>query len=166
MVGRLSYAENPSNETVADAIDSRQADARTYAVLFAALARAGGVPARPLAGYIVSDVTRRSVQPHYWAEFYLEKIGWIPVDPLLGDGLRFGDFPPAGAAVKSYYFGSMDNRHVALDAGLPALKQMNPNGRAVRLEDQVGFQPLHEESVGNLRAYSSNWSEIEILGVY
>jgi hypothetical protein len=165
VVARLSYAQDPEAADPVEAIDRQKGDARTYAVLFSALARNAGIPARPVAGYIVTDPLKRTVRPHFWAEFYLERIGWLPVDPLLGDGLRFGDFP-SGVAVKSYYFGNMDNRHIALMAGLPALRQMNPNGRTVKLEDPASFQPVHEESVGNLRAYSSNWSDIEILGIY
>ena len=60
----------------------------------------------------------------------------------------------------------MDNRHIALHAGLPALKQWNPKGKTIRVDGQATFQPIHEEAVGNLRAYSSNWGEVEILGVY
>ncbi len=43
-----------------------------------------------------------------WAEFYLQGVGWIPVDPTVGQrepGLR------------DYYFGNMDNQRIILHKG-------------------------------------------------
>ncbi len=162
---RLSYDESPEAVDIVKALDAKKGNAYTYAVLFCALARSSGIPARPIAGYIVTDPDRRLVAKHFWAEFYLEKIGWVPVDPLLGDGRKFGDFP-TGVSARSYYFGNMDNRHIALVKGLPKLKQMDPDGRTVRLDGQASFQPIHEEATGKLRGYSSIWGELEIPGIY
>jgi transglutaminase-like putative cysteine protease len=47
-------------------------------------------------------------QNHVWAEFYLENIGWIPVDPTIGQ---------SQPAKHDYYFGSMDNQRVILSKG-------------------------------------------------
>ena len=44
-------------------------------------------------------------QTQVWTEFYLEGIGWIPVDATIGQ---------QGAKNRAYYFGNMDAQHVIL----------------------------------------------------
>ena len=79
-----------------------------FAALFIALSRAKGIPARPVVGYwAISGIN----QTHVWAEFYLEGLGWIPVDPT------FGQTRPGIPGKPDYYFGSMDNRRVILNKG-------------------------------------------------
>ena len=74
-----------------------------YASLFIALARAKGIPARPVVGYwAISGVN----QTHVWAEFYVQDLGWIPVDPTIGQD-----------RMRDYYFGNMDNQRVILNKG-------------------------------------------------
>jgi hypothetical protein len=76
-----------------------------FAALFIALCRAKGIPARSVVGYwAISGVE----QTHVWAEFYIEGIGWIPVDPTIGQ---------QSTSDKEYYFGSMDNQRVILHKG-------------------------------------------------
>jgi hypothetical protein len=76
-----------------------------YASLFIALCRAKGIPARSVVGYwAISGIE----QTHVWAEFYIEGIGWIPVDPTIGQ---------QSTVNKKYYFGNMDNRRVILEKG-------------------------------------------------
>jgi transglutaminase-like putative cysteine protease len=75
-----------------------------YASLFVALCRAKGIPARPIVGYWAKSGVD---QTHVWAEFYLEGIGWVPVDPTVGQ--ESGD--------AEYYFGNMDDQRVILHKG-------------------------------------------------
>jgi transglutaminase-like putative cysteine protease len=70
-------------------------------MLFVALCRAGGVPARPVAGCWALGEN----QWHCWAEFLLPGVGWIPVDPTVGD---------RGPAERRFSFGNLDNNRVAL----------------------------------------------------
>jgi Transglutaminase-like enzymes, putative cysteine proteases len=79
-----------------------------FASLFIALARAKGIPARPVVGYwAVSGLE----QTHVWAEFYLEGIGWIPADPTVGQS------QPSRNGIPDFYFGNMDNQRVILNKG-------------------------------------------------
>ncbi len=163
VANRLSYVETPENFSVPGAIKTQKGDAYLYSLLFCALARSVGIPTRAVAGYIVAgkNLSRR----HYWAEFYLEKVGWVPVDPLLGDGVKLGDLK-AGVNARNFYFGGLDNKHITLSKGLISLKQMNPKGRLVTRRNAASFQTIHEEYTGNLRSYSSQWSQLKLLGVY
>lgn len=76
-----------------------------YASLFIALARAKGIPARSVVGYwAITGIE----QTHVWAEFYIEGVGWIPVDPMIGQ---------QSSSNREYYFGHMDNQRVILHKG-------------------------------------------------
>ena len=72
-----------------------------YCALWVALLRAAGIPARPVVG-IWADRTNGW---HVWAEFMLPGGVWLPVDPQIGDRTPWN---------RQYYFGSGDNRRVAL----------------------------------------------------
>ncbi len=161
VVGFLGY--DPKATDVLESLKTRKGDASVYSLLFTALLRAAGVPARPVAGYVVGS-DGKAVR-HMWAEFYLEQLGWVPVDPALADGLKFGDFPrvlnPA-----SYYFGNMDNQHIIFSRGLAVLKPMDPRASVVTRRDAPGLQTIHEEYSGGITGYTARWTELEVLGIY
>jgi transglutaminase-like putative cysteine protease len=139
------------------------ADSYLYAVSFCILARSAKIPARPVSGYIVDS--NRATYMHFWAEFYLEDFGWVPVDPTLGDGVKYGNFPDDPNA-PYYYFGNLDNSHIAFSKGLARINQINPEGKTVRNPRSGGLQSINEESFGNLFSYSIEWTPLEILGIY
>ena len=74
-----------------------------YAALFAAFCRASGIPARPIVGFWALE----GRQTHVWAEFYLQDIGWLPVDATVADD--WGD--------PNYYFGNLDNDRLIFSIG-------------------------------------------------
>jgi len=82
-VERRSTAALPSAVQV---LEARVGDCNEHAVLFVALARAAGLPARTVAGLVPVD---GRFYYHAWAEVYLGD--WVAVDPML-------DEFPAGAA--------------------------------------------------------------------
>ncbi len=140
-----------------------QGDSFIYAMFFCTLARSAGIPARPVAGYII-DNDKRSIR-HFWAEFYLPRVGWIPVDPFLGDNRYYGSFPSYGD-VKTYYFGNLDNRHITFSKGFVELKKMTPDGRTIKKTGLANLQSIHEEVKGNLYGYSISWQDIKVLGIF
>ena len=62
-------------------------------MLFAALCRAAGVPARPIWGLakVSAGQDRRfgDIASHSWGEFYLPGCGWVPVDPQRPESIGF-----------------------------------------------------------------------------
>lgn len=160
---RLQVDPEYQEYDILKAIDERKGNPYVYAVLFCALARSQGIPARPVAGYLVD----RDLQAarHYWAEFYIETVGWIPVDPILGEGKIRVNIPPE-VDPYAYFFGNLDFNHLALSKGLIDLNQMNPHGRAVMRTDIPSLQVIHEEATGALASYNAYWSDLEILGIY
>jgi len=69
-----------------------------FAGLFAALARASGVPTRLVNGRVELWALSTGAQPpqqrqgdtvrHQWAEFYHPQLGWYPIDPTLSEDWR------------------------------------------------------------------------------
>ncbi|MBN1798631.1 MAG: hypothetical protein JW822_08630 [Spirochaetales bacterium] len=143
--------------------DSIQGDSFMYAILFCTLCRSAGIPARPVAGFLIDN--KKSSIRHFWAEFYLPNVGWIPVDPFLADNSRYKDFPSPENA-KSYYFGNLDNRHITWSKGFINLRKITPNGRAVYKAGLPNLQSIHEEITGNLHEYSIFWRDVKVLGIF
>jgi transglutaminase-like putative cysteine protease len=137
---------------------AKQGDALVYASLFTALARKAGIPARLVAGYVVDDA--RSAHPHYWSEFYIETFGWVPVDPFLGDDRAYG---PDVRERRAYYFGNLDNRHIAVAKGFRTLPKPDPPARTAVKPGVVGLQPYHERIDGGLEAYASAWDDVAVV---
>jgi hypothetical protein len=152
-----------SGRDILKAIEDRKGNPYVYAILFCALARGQEIPARPVAGYLVD----RDLQAtrHYWAEFYIETVGWIPVDPILGEGKIRLNIPPE-IDPYTYYFGNLDFNHLALSKGFIELQPLDPAGRIVRRTDIPSLQRIHEEASGGLSSYNVYWSDLEVLGVY
>ena len=97
-------------------LENGKGEGGDYSALFIALSRAAGIPARPVVGYWAIS---GNDQTNVWAEFYLENIGWIPVDATIGQ---------QSAAKRAYYFGNMDNQRVILSKGYnTALVPPGPN---------------------------------------
>ena len=146
-----------------EAMEERLSDSYRAALLFCALARAMGIPAIPVAGILINN--QQGTIRHYWAEFWLDGFGWIPVDPALGAGAAPSDFNLLEDHAR-FYFGNMDNQRVAFSRGEHALSQMTPSGRTVQRVREHSLQNLWEEAAGGLESYSSLWSDVTITGVF
>lgn len=88
----IKYGPQPSGGPKAW-LRERTGDCGAIASIFVALCRGGGVPARFIAGFWAGGIDGW----HCWAEFYVPKVGWIPID-----------HSPAGG------FGHLSNNHLPL----------------------------------------------------
>ena len=162
LLARLTYRPQGASDP-AQALSEGVGNAYDFALLYTALLRAAGVPARPIAGYVVESPDR--VHAHFWTEFYVHRFGWVPVDPALGSGASLvglpSDLDPA-----EFYFGNLDNRHLVLSKGVLATGKIDPEGRTVRRSHLGTLQLHHEEAVGGLTSYRTRWNGVSILGVY
>ena len=65
-------------------LDIKKGVCEDYSVLYAALCRAAGIPAKYVAGLPVMSISRDADQElqsgHAWNEIYIKGYGWIPVD--------------------------------------------------------------------------------------
>lgn len=114
----------------------------TYAALFVDLCRQAGVPARRCAGFALGanpqDLNKTDVSGHNWAEFYVEGVGWIPVDPTMGDKKD---------QRKTYYFGAVDNGRLCVSKSgfhdrLPLWYKTSADGELMFTENAADFKPF------------------------
>jgi hypothetical protein len=87
--------------TALEALDSKRGDCNEHAVLFTALARASGLPARVAAGVVYLE---GAFYYHAWSEVWLGQ--WVSVDPALGQ------FPADATHVK--FLSGGPEEHMAL----------------------------------------------------
>ncbi len=157
----MTRGTRPPDSDPLDALRKRTGDAYDLAILFTAMARASGIPTVPVAGILA--ITGQTARLHWWAEFYIEGFGWVPVDPSLGAGLE-GEEEVADR--RDWYFGNLDGRHIAFSRGWVEHKPMAPKSRVVYKPRSYAFQSIWEEAGGNLKAYTSYWGDPVVTGVY
>lgn len=163
LLKEVKYTAAHVHESPLDGWKDKTVDSYSMAILYCALLRASGVPALPVSGYLIRN--DRTALRHFWVEYYLYGLGWVPVDPVLGSGADIRGFE-APLEERAKYFGNLDNRHLAISRGVVDLSPMTADGRAVVKERQYALQDLFEEASGKLDAYSSFWSDLEVTGVY
>lgn len=84
---RLSYVTGSStNDTTAiDALKGGAGVCQDHAHLFIAAARAHGIAARYVAGYMLADGAHSDLhETHAWAEVFVDQLGWVGFDPSSG----------------------------------------------------------------------------------
>jgi transglutaminase-like putative cysteine protease len=83
----ITYVNNnPQNVGAANALKTERGDCSEYADLFVAACRACNIPARTVFG-MVTDYVKNPA--HAWAEFYLQKYGWVRLDPTYWPSVNF-----------------------------------------------------------------------------
>jgi len=163
MLRDFTFQPPDAKRDIFTALEKKQADSYTAAMLYCTLLRCAGIPCLPIAGVLVSR--DQQTMNHWWVEFWIDGFGWVPVDLVMGAGaipVQFGDVPNKAV----YYFGSIDSRRIAFSRGTPNLTQMDPRGRTVTHNRSYSLQNLWEEAVGGLNSYTSLWGDVVITGMY
>ena len=160
---RLAENRRRQNFETLDLIKNKRGDAYSFAVVYTALLRAAGIPARMLSGILVNADNR--TQNHWWSEFYLEDFGWVPVDVALGAGMEFEPFQNERHPPK-YYFGNIDAQHIAFSLNQNVIKPSTLNSNIVRIPHSFAAQSVWEESPAEIESYSSHWQVPIVLGIY
>ena len=150
-------------DSIEAAIELKQADTYTTALLYAAMARSAGIPCIPVAGVLI-DQNGQTLR-HYWAEFWIDGFGWVPADPAMGAGAVW-NFLIDKENLAGYYFGNIDNQRIAFSRGELTLSQMENKGRPVTHTNSYSLQTIWEEASGGLESYTSLWGDIVISGIY
>jgi len=162
---------NNDTQSAADivtALEERRADTCNAALLFTAMTRAAGIPCIPIAGVLIDR--QGQTTRHYWAEFWIEGFGWVPVDPAMGAGaVKIEGTSMQEDTIQdhfNYYFGNIDNMRIAFSRGELTLSQIENRGRLVSHTQSYSLQNIWEEASGGLESYSSLWGNIAISGIY
>ncbi len=155
----LRGAESP----VLNALSSESCDAYEAAIIYTAMLRAAQIPAITNAGILV-DANLES-QNHWWCEFYIEGLGWVPVDPALGADLPYEAFQKP-ENVQEFYFGNLDAQHITFSRGWDNMSQTQITGKKVYRPKTYALQAIWEESTEGIIRYSSYWQNAMVIGVY
>ena len=148
-----------------DLIKKGSGDAYDFAVIYTALLRAAEVPAYTDGGILVNQDLQ--TQSHWWCEFYIENVGWIPCDPALGAGLEYKKWTDSEVEdEKAFYFGNMDSHHILFSRGWSQLKPFSADNKIVQQPRSFALQSIWEEANKDTAKYSSYWSVPVVKGVY
>jgi hypothetical protein len=137
-------------------LDHRAGDCGQHGMLFLALCRVSGVPARWTSGWEMTDPEGEAYL-HDWTEVWIEPYGWIPVDTDMAlvavrhpDG---GITPKQAQELADFYVGNMDGHRLTVnqDYGRPLV----PAKKDFRSET-VDFQRGELESDGK-NLYFDQW---------
>lgn len=112
-------------------------DCGQEALLFVALCRLNGIPARWQSGW---NLFPGAKSIHDWCEIYLEPYGWMPVDPYKGIwAMRYAVTltPEQKREVRDFYFGGLDYYRMA--ANSDHNQNLTPAKNSFR-SDTVDFQ--------------------------
>ena len=150
-----------AGKSILTALENKTGGAYDLALLFCTLARAADVPAVPTAG-LLADKDKKA-GPHWWAEFYLNGFGWVPVDPALASGIPFDT---GVANKKQWYFGNLDAYHIAFSRGYRNQNTLLPNSKTTEKIRSYAFRSIWEESTANIKGYSSLWRTPKITDIY
>jgi transglutaminase-like putative cysteine protease len=107
------------------ACDSKRGNCTDFHSVFIGMMRSSGIPARFEIGFPLPERKTEGEIPgyHCWAEFYLQGIGWIPVDASEAS---------KNPAKKDYFFGALDPNRVLFTYG-----------RDIRLSAEQKGDPLN-----------------------
>jgi hypothetical protein len=167
ILSQLTYSTSAKGTDPAATMKAKRGDDFAYAALACTLLRAAGVPSRIVAGYLIREGDLPPSR-HFWDELYVDTLGWIPIDPLLGDEKTLS-FPPAGSGADptNFFFGNLDNRHVTLTKGLEVVSQMSPEGKVQRKPEMPFLLSHTEESTGGITDYRTVFEDlVEVPGSY
>jgi len=171
IINNIKISDSDTSKSLIETLEQKRGDSYSAALLYTALARAAGVPCIPVAGVLVNQ--NGHTLRHYWAEFWIDGLGWLPVDPAMGAGaVKLTDNPnrqlndETEKDLVNFYFGNLDNQRIAFSRGELILSQIENRGKIISHPQSYSLQNIWEESAGGLESYSSLWGDIIISGIY
>ncbi len=110
LTGRINYQMVGGWDIAPTVIERGTGSCSEYTFAYIALCRAAGIPARYVGSMVVrGEASSVDTAYHRWAEIYLPKIGWFPVDVNAGDRDWQGD--------RCFWFGGIENRFLITTRG-------------------------------------------------
>lgn len=151
VIATMRYDKSGTGWGNGDAIwacTAKRGNCTDFHSLFIGMMRAAGIPARFEIGFPLPEEQHAGAIPgyHCWAEFYLERYGWIPVDA--SEAWKHPE-------KKNYFFGAHDYNRVQFTVGrdirLDPAQQGEPlnyfiypygeiDGKPIKLESAFSFQ--------------------------
>jgi len=152
-VDRIPWAGAREYSTISNisdyALHAGHADCGQQTLLFMALLRLNGIPARWQSGMMFADDGTRQTywNLHDWGQLYIAPYGWMPMD------VTFGRLDDADPAVAGFYLGGLDGYRIAFNDDYS--RPFEPAKRHFRSETVDLQRGEAEWSGGNL--YFNQW---------
>jgi len=142
LIGRINYEMVGGWDVAPTVIRRGTGSCSEYTFAYIALCRAAGIPARYVGAMVLrGDDASIDRAFHRWAEIYLPRVGWIPVD------VNAGDEP--GQADRASSFGGIANRFLITTRG---------GGNSTQLEWDYNLL-MKYESKGKANVELESWAE-------
>ena len=139
-------------------IESKTGSPYDVSLLFSTLCRASDIPCIPISGVITDG---QKTYLHWWAEFYVDSYGWVPLD--IGMALNV-PFVSNIENAKNYYFGNLDGNRVSFSHGEKEILQMTSSGKTYSRERNFTLQSFWEEAF-NIDSYTCFWHVPQITRI-
>ncbi|TVQ19405.1 MAG: hypothetical protein EA382_16475 [Spirochaetaceae bacterium] len=160
---RLTPALGIADRSAAAALSTGYGDSLAYAQAFVGVLRAAVVPARVVGGLVVTRDQR--AYPHFWAEFFVPDVGWVPADPSLGDGAFPARFPvPDNPA--AYYFGGLDAYRVAFAYGYDSFDPPQFGGARAIPDDPFTVRTTYLAAGSGVESVRIDWPVPRVLALF
>jgi transglutaminase-like putative cysteine protease len=114
--GGYRYVYPPAERGAAAMLRDRRGDCGEFSSLFAAWCRSAGIAARIVYG----TWAHGRMSAHAWNEFWLDGVGWVPVDASLGWAMRHRPWNWLGQGVPlrpEAYFARLDGTRIGFSYG-------------------------------------------------
>lgn len=126
VTSHLHYDKSGTGWGRGDAIwacDNKRGNCTDYHSLLIGMARSVGIPAKFEIGLPVPTDKEGPIGGyHCWAAFYLDGLGWVPVDSS-----EASKFPEK----RDYFFGALDTNRVRLSVGRDVALEPHPDGATI-----------------------------------
>lgn len=161
---KMTYDKNAPIDSVSSQYKSGKGDAYIYNAVFCGISRSAGIPARMVSGFYA--IPQKKMSRHIWSEVYFEKVGWIPVDPVLGDEIVFNNAIEI-IDPKDFYFGNMDLFHIMMSRGFTDISKINvQSGTCFFDKNAFPLLKVHSESSGSLEKFNLIWNDFLVTSVW
>lgn len=134
------------------------ADAYEISLLYCTLLRALQVPCIQVHGMVIGK--EQSAYIHWWNEFYLEGLGWVPVDTALALGM-----PYKTEKTPSEFFAQLDGLHISFSRSVQHQTKMLSDSAIVTKTKSYAKRQIWEENTG-LAGYNSFWGVPKVIAIY
>lgn len=130
LVNEYKYVYPPKSRGSLSFLQTKQGDCGEYSFLFTSLCRSLGIPCRTVVGTWANGKTNA----HVWNEFFVENVGWIPVDCSVAYMQKMKKFHFLFSNVRTFkwtrYFGELEGQRVifSYDAEIALPKFQNTHG--------------------------------------
>ena len=137
-------------QTVLSMLENKTGSPYDVSLLFSTLCRASDIPCMPISG-VITDEDKTYL--HWWAEFYIDAYGWVPVD--IGMALDV-PFESKIENRRTYYFGNLDGNRISFSHGEKEILPMTADGKIYSRERNFALQSFWEEAL-NINSYTCFW---------